>query len=143
MYLDLTNVEAKPSTIPDGKYLVTITAASDEANKTNTGRYLKLEFSVTDGQHKGRKVWERYNYQNTNPQAVEIAQQNLKTLCVACNAPDKIQTPQVFIGLECVITLKTKDDAQRVVAYTSKKDFTPTHSVQTTAQAVNQAPRVF
>jgi hypothetical protein len=68
--------------IPPGKYLVQI--VNSEMKLTSTGgELLWLEFDILDGEHKGRKLFDRLNLQNSNAQAVEIAQRALSAICHA------------------------------------------------------------
>ena len=52
--------------------------------KAKTGKFIKLEFTILDGEQKGRKIWTNLNVVNPNPVAVEIAQKELATICRAC-----------------------------------------------------------
>jgi hypothetical protein len=49
--------------------------------KAGTGQYLQLTFSVTGGQHDGRKLWSRLNLVNPNQTAVGIAERELSAIC--------------------------------------------------------------
>lgn len=69
--------------IPAGKYKVQITDSDMRATKDGNGQYLWLEMEILDGEFQGRKLWDRLNLQNSNAQAVEIAQRNLSALCHA------------------------------------------------------------
>lgn len=69
--------------LPSGEYLVAITDSSFESTKMGDGQFLKLVFTVLDGEHKGRQIWDRLNLVNRNPTAVEIAQRALSAICHA------------------------------------------------------------
>ena len=69
--------------IPANWYNVSVTKSDMRDTKAKDGKYIKLEFTVIDGQYKGRKIWENLNIINKNPVAVEIAQKALATLCRA------------------------------------------------------------
>jgi hypothetical protein len=47
------------------------------------GQYLYVEIDVLDGPYKGRKLFDRLNLINANPQTVEIAQRTLSAICHA------------------------------------------------------------
>ena len=70
--------------IPAGDYPMAITGSSMQDTKAKTGKYIKLEFTILDGEQKGRKIWTNLNVVNPNPVAVEIAQKELATICRAC-----------------------------------------------------------
>ena len=69
--------------IPANWYNLSVTKSEILETSKKTGKYIKLEFTVIDGQYKGRKIWENLNIINQNPIAVEIAQKALATLCRA------------------------------------------------------------
>jgi hypothetical protein len=67
--------------IPAGKYLAAICGSEMKPTKNSTGQYLELEYTVLNGQFKGRKLWSRHNLENTNAQTVEIARAELSAIC--------------------------------------------------------------
>lgn len=82
------NSVPKSSAIPDGTQATClVVAASDHKTQDGTGAYMKLEIEVVEGPFKGRKVWPMFNLQNSNPEAVRIAQQQLSQLCLAIGCP--------------------------------------------------------
>lgn len=86
-----TNSVANPAMgyepLPAGWYPFIITAEEYKPNKKGDGNYLQLDYTVADGQHKGKKVIVRLNLQNPNAQAVEIAYRELAALGVVLNLP--------------------------------------------------------
>lgn len=87
---DATNISPQTAfePLPAGWYQVAITASENKPTKDNSGAYLQLELTVTDGPMKGRKVFDRLNLWNPNQTAVEIA---YRTLSAICHATGKIQ----------------------------------------------------
>lgn len=71
--------------LPKGKYLCVAIASEMKTNKANTGEYLQITFEIVDGEHKGRKIFERLNIRNQNKTAEDIAQRTLSSLCRAVN----------------------------------------------------------
>jgi hypothetical protein len=69
--------------LPPGKYRAEITDSDMKATKDGNGQYLWLELTVLDGEHKGRKVFDRLNLVNPNQQAADIAQRQLSAICHA------------------------------------------------------------
>ena len=67
--------------LPVGRYEVIITDSEMKDTKAGTGQYLQLTFSVTGGQHDGRKLWSRLNLVNPNATAVGIAERELSAIC--------------------------------------------------------------
>ena len=80
---DANKVEPSESRdpIPAGWYKCAITASEEKPTKAMTGSYLELEVQVIDGEHQGRKVFDRLNLDNPNQTAVEIAQRTLSSIC--------------------------------------------------------------
>ena len=77
----------EPSTnydvLPPGKYLSHIVTSEMRATKDGMGQYLYLEVDVIEGQYTGRKLFDRLNLINANPDAVQIAQRTLSSICRA------------------------------------------------------------
>lgn len=66
-----------------GKYLAQIVASEMRATKDGAGQYLNLELDILDGQYSGRKLFDRLNLVNANPDTVQIAQRTLSSICRA------------------------------------------------------------
>jgi hypothetical protein len=69
--------------LPPGKYLAQIVASEMRATKDGHGQYLYMEVDVLDGKYAGRKLFDRLNLVNSNPDAVQIAQRTLSSICRA------------------------------------------------------------
>ncbi len=69
--------------LPPGKYLAQIVASEMRATKDGNGQYLYLEIDILEGQYTGRKLFDRLNLVNLNPEAVQIAQRTLSSICRA------------------------------------------------------------
>ena len=72
------------SVLPVGDYLMQVVQSEVRATKDGSGQYVWLEFDILDGEHQGRKYWERLNIWNANPQAADIANKALTSLTRAC-----------------------------------------------------------
>ena len=77
----------EPSTgyevLPPGKYLAQIVASEMRVTKDGHGQYLYLEVDILEGQYAGRKLFDRLNLVNANPDTVQIAQRTLSSICRA------------------------------------------------------------
>jgi uncharacterized protein DUF669 len=82
---DATTVEPnKPlEALPPGRYVVQIVNSEMRPTKDGMGQYLWLELDVLEGEHAGRKLFDRLNLVNANPTTVEIAQRTLSAICHA------------------------------------------------------------
>lgn len=74
--------------LPAGRYTAHIVKTEMKATKTGNGKYLALTLEITEGEHKGRKLWDNLNLENPSTQAVEIAE---STLAKICNSVGKIK----------------------------------------------------
>ena len=82
---DANNVDPAESRepIPAGWYKAVITESEEKPTKAQTGSYLQMTVEIIDGEHAGRKAFERLNLNNPNATAVEIAQRTLSSICRA------------------------------------------------------------
>jgi hypothetical protein len=82
---DATSVEpAKPiEVLPPGRYPAQIVNSKLRVTKDGMGQYLWLELDVLEGPYRSRKLFDRLNLVNANPQTVEIAQRTLSAICHA------------------------------------------------------------
>lgn len=69
--------------VPPGDYVVHIKNSEMKDTKKGDGKYLNLEMEVTEGDYKGRFIFDRLNLDNPNQTAVEIAQKTLSAICHA------------------------------------------------------------
>lgn len=79
--------ELKSEPIPSGEYKVIASKSEWKETKNRNGKYLKFEFEVIDGKYKGRKIWQNFNLDNPNPDAVKFARAEFATFCRAVNVP--------------------------------------------------------
>lgn len=68
---------------PAGKYLAQIVSSEMRPTKDGRGQYLYLELDILDGQFAGRKLFDRLNLVNDNPDTVDIAKRALSSICRA------------------------------------------------------------
>lgn len=82
---DATNVPPQNSfePLPAGWYPVIISDSEFKPTKSGEGQYLHLVFTVIEGPHENRKIFDRLNLDNPNQTAVEIAQRALSAICHA------------------------------------------------------------
>ncbi|MDD3588547.1 MAG: DUF669 domain-containing protein [Thermoguttaceae bacterium] len=84
---DATRVEPTVAMelVPAGKYVVEISNSTTKETKAKNGSYLELEMTILEGEHKGRKLWDRLCLNHVNPKTQRIAQANLSAICHAVN----------------------------------------------------------
>ncbi len=59
--------------LPKGNYRLQVIESRIDDTKSGTGQMLTLTLEVIEGQYKGRRIWDRLNIRNTNPEAQRIA----------------------------------------------------------------------
>jgi Protein of unknown function (DUF669) len=88
--------------LPPGEYEAAITESEIKTTKSGTGEYLELRWTILDGDHKGRHVWQRINIQNPNDKAVAIGQRQLWEICNALGVShltDSSQLHDIPVGI--------------------------------------------
>ena len=69
--------------IPAGTYKLQVLESAIADTSTGSGQMLTLTLEVVEGQYANRRIWDRLNIVNQNPDAQRIAQRNLADLCIA------------------------------------------------------------
>jgi len=92
--------------LPAGDYMMQATESEIKLTKNgtaqlNSGRpenqcdcQLILTLEVIDGPHQNRKVWDRINLRNENPEAQRIGHRQLADLCLAVNSTATLRTTE-------------------------------------------------
>lgn len=91
--------------LPPGDYTVMFVASEMRETKDGSGQYLWLEMDVIDGEHAGRKLWDRLNLVNRNPKAAEIASRTLASICVAVQKMNLVDSEELH---GCTLVAKVK-----------------------------------
>ena len=94
--------------VPAGKYTAEITNSEGKDNKSGTGSYLKLEFTIIKGEYKGRKFWENLNLVNDSSDTVRIAEDTLATIHKAAGLKQLVSDSDKLHGKPMLVTLKVK-----------------------------------
>ena len=116
--------------VPAGKYVAVITDSEMKDTRAGTGRYLQLEFEITDGEYAGRKLWSRLNIENPNAEAVRMARADLSAICRAVNvltpadSVDLHNLPLV-IKVHCKKDRNTGEISNEIRGYESRANYTP------------------
>lgn len=97
--------------LPAGDYIAQITDSSIKPTKAGTGMSLSLTWTILDGQYVNRKVFDRINVQNQNPEAEKIGQSQLSAICHATGVMNLQDTQQLHMR-PCKIKLKIRKDEQ-------------------------------
>ena len=73
--------------LPDGTYEAEVTAAEIKSNDKGDQR-LNVTFTIADGEHKGRKVWDSPWLSHSNPKAQSFGNSRIKSIMSAAGATD-------------------------------------------------------
>ena len=135
------------SAVPGGDYVMSINASSMEQAKSNPNNaFLLLDLVIMDGEHKGRRAFDRLNLINTNETAVEIATRRLAAICNACSISQLNDSVQLH-GIPMLVSLDIEESPEyspkNVVRSYRKLEGTrpaqPAHTVPTFAPPVQPA----
>lgn len=109
--------------LPKGDYHAIITSSTLKDTKSGTGQYIELVMQVIEGEHSGRKLWERLNVVNQNKQAEDIARSQLKAMSEACEVNNLRDTEQLHdIPFVVSLEIDRKDPTRnRIMGYKSAK----------------------
>lgn len=129
--------------LPAGQYECVINRADIKATKAGTGEYLELEFQVIEGEHAGRRVWERLNINNPNKTAEDIAREALAVLCMALDIP-KLSDTDELLDKPVIVVLeidRKEPDRNRIRFYHSASGAAPAPAARPAAPAAPAAGR--
>ncbi len=128
---DANSVEVEKKTygtLPKGEYDVNITNSTVKTTRAGDGEYLSVEFTLS-GEYEGRKVWQNYNLRNKNDKTVEIAKQQLKSLCDAIGLSN-LHSEDDLLNHDLRVYIIEKDERNEVRGY---KESTTTKPAQVTS----------
>lgn len=106
---DATQVEPNKAfdPVPPGWYNVKIAESEMKPTADGTGQMLVLILEVVDGEHVGRKLYDRLNLQNANPLAQDIAWKTLSAICHATGVIQLNDSSQLHgIPIKAKVTVK-------------------------------------
>ena len=133
--------------IPAGKYVAVIVDSEMKDTRAGTGRYLQLEFEITDGEYAGRKLWARLNIENQKAEAVRMARADLSAICRAVNVLTPNDSADLH-NLPLVIKVHVRKDkntgeiSNEIRGYESKATYRPEPKQVPAAPAGSQTVRV-
>ena len=113
--------------IPPGEYQAQIIEADIKDTSTG-GKRLALTFEILSGQYSTRRVFDNLNLWNSNAQAVEIARQQMKKICVAIDNLN-IQENTDLLFKPMIIRLKTQPAKGNYEARNAVADYKPNSGV--------------
>lgn len=97
--------------LPAGDYIAQVTESSLKPTKANTGMILNLTWTVLDGAYINRKIFDRINIQNQNPEAEKIGQSQLSAICHAVGVLNLADSNQLH-GRPAKLKVRVRKDEQ-------------------------------
>lgn len=117
--------------IAKGDYPLALVEWEIKSNNAETGKYINAQFVVTEGAEENRRVFQMYNFQNPNAQAVKISASQLKQFVIACGFDGNQELTEqlldacigkIFVGAVGISKAKEGsdyDDQNKITKYTS------------------------
>lgn len=148
IYLNFNAATVEPQVpfeaLPAGDYLMALTGARVMETKARTGHYLAMDYTVLDGQYKGRHVFDNLNLWNASQQASEIAWRQLSGLCHAAGVL-QVQTVDQLFNIPVLAKLGIESDPQygdsnNIRGFTSASGPQPGAPAQPAAPGAAPAP---
>lgn len=123
--------------LPRGMYQVIVMASDLKTNNAGTGQYIELTLQVVDGEHAGRRLWDRLNVSNPNKTAEDIAKRQLQELCLAAGVTNLTDTEQLHdIPVLAEVDIDRKEpDRNRVTGYAAISAGAPAPAPKSTQAA--------
>ena len=82
--------------IPEGEYTLQALEAEEKTTSRGDGKYIKVKFEVTKGEHESRLLWQNFNIVNPNEKAEQIGRAQLSAWATACGRPDADDTDKLL-----------------------------------------------
>jgi len=130
--------------LPAGKYLAAVTGSQMKPTKNGDGSYLELEFTVLEGEHKDRKIWDRLCINHSNAMTVKIARGTLSAICRAVGVMQPRDSVELHnLPLQINVKVKKRDDTgeltNEIKGY-AKKDAAAANGQQPQAPVADNTP---
>jgi len=139
---DVTAYEAQPvrsgwDPLPPGDYTACVTSTEVKPTKAGNGEYIELTIDIIDGEHSGRKIWERLNVNNPSEQTMQIARSQLNQLATAVSQLPLTDTDQLLeIPFTLHLDIDRKDTTRnRVMGYSASGGSKPVLAKPVAAKA--------
>jgi hypothetical protein len=133
--------------VPAGRYPAHIVEAEVRDAANGNGNYLWTVFEITEGQYKGRKVFQNVTIHNASQQAVEIGQRLMTDIYTACGITGPTRSIDVLLHKPIKIRVNIRrdpngeyQDSNRVTA-ARPYDFEPKQRGRDAAPVTSPGPK--
>lgn len=93
--------------VPPDKYEAMIVESEVKDTASGTGKGLSLKWKIISGEYENRIIFDYVNLQNANPQATEIGQRQLSSICRAVGNL-KINDSAELHDIPCILDVKVQ-----------------------------------
>lgn len=94
--------------LPDGVYETTIISAEEKPTMKG-GKYWRLGFQVSKGEHLGTAVFSNFNIENANPDTEKWARSDIKAIAMQNGRDSAIDGYHDLISMSCNIKVTTSE----------------------------------
>lgn len=103
-----------------------VSASQMKPTKTGDGSYLEITFEITEGEYRGRKLWDRLCINHPNSTTVKIARGNLSAICRAVGVMQPRDSVELHnlplqINVKCKKRKDTGDLTNEIKGYEAKQ----------------------
>lgn len=95
--------------IPAGNYIAQIIKSEIKVNKDGLGSRLSLQFQITEGEKRGRVIFQDVTLKNANETAMKIGREQLAQLARACGLT-RVQDSAQLHNIEMQIKVSIRED---------------------------------
>lgn len=95
--------------IPAGNYIAQIIKSEIKVNKDGLGSRLSLQFQITEGEKRGRTLFQDVTLKNANETAMKIGREQLAQLARACGLT-RVQDSAQLHGIDMQIRVSIRED---------------------------------
>ena len=97
--------------LPEGQYVTTVTNTELKANKSGTGKYLKVTLKIVGQKYKNRVLFQNFTTEHDNTVAESIGRGQLKNLIQSAGLdPTKFTETEDLHGCSVIANVSTKHD---------------------------------
>ena len=128
--------------IPAGWYPAQIVESEMKAGSKPGSAYLAITLQIMGGEYNNRKVFDRFNLQNANPVAVEIAYRSLSAVCHAVGLI-QVADSQLLHGRPLMVKVSVRPartDATTGTAYDASNEVKGYKALDASAAVAGGAP---
>ena len=128
--------------IPAGWYPAQIVESEMKAGSKPGSAYLAITLQIMGGEYNNRKVFDRFNLQNANPVAVEIAYRSLSAVCHAVGLI-QVADSQLLHGRPMMVKVSVRParvDATSGTAYDASNEVKGYKALDASAAVAGGAP---